>query len=66
MNHSESPKAGVGRRGLIAGLVSGLGVAVLALGARKAGARGKARKAVQGPILYRRGAEAERYLKTLD
>jgi hypothetical protein len=67
MKQTESTRATLGRRSFFAGLVSGLGVAALALGGRKAlaGRSRPARKGEAGPVLYRRSAEAERYLKTL-
>ena len=63
MDHTESRKPGVGRRGFFAGLAAGLGIAALAAGARKVGAV-TARK-VRGPVLYRRTEETERYLKSI-
>jgi hypothetical protein len=67
MDHTQEPKAGVGRRNFFAGLVSGLGVAALVLSGRKARAAGgkPARKGDRRPILYRRTAETDRYLKTM-
>lgn len=57
--------SGVNRRGFFAGLASGLGVAAIALGARKA--RGDSQQERRrGPVLYRRTEETERYLRTLD
>jgi hypothetical protein len=64
MKHTESPKAGLGRRGFFAGLAAGLGIAALAAGARKVHAT--AQKRLRGPELYRHTAEADRYFKTMD
>ncbi|HEX9843450.1 MAG TPA: hypothetical protein VGC20_11905 [bacterium] len=61
---TEMPKAGLGRRGFFAGLAAGLGLAAVAAGARKVTAKVMPR--VQGPVLYQRGEEAERYRKSLD
>ena len=58
----------LGRRGFLAGLLTGAGVAAaLGVAPRKAAAK---KKLTQGPspaepILYRRTKEAERYYKTL-
>lgn len=63
MNASDTPNAGLGRRGLFAGLAAGLGLAAVAAGARKVQAKLSTR--VKGPVLYQRGGEAERYRKSL-
>ena len=57
-------KSGVNRRGLFAGIATGLGLAAVALSGRKADAEPKQAPA-KGPVLYRRGVEAERYFKTM-
>ena len=64
MERTESSKSGVNRRGLFAAVAAGLGVAAVALGGRKASAGAKPKPAA-GPVLYRRGEEAERYFKTM-
>ena len=65
MKRSGTESSGVNRRGFFAGLASGLGIAAVALGARKArgGSQPERRR---GPVLYQRTEETERYLKTLD
>jgi hypothetical protein len=63
---SQHRKYSVPRRTLLAGLLAGLGVASLALGFGKGGApRAEAAPAEEGPILYRRTPEVERYYRTL-
>jgi hypothetical protein len=64
MNATQTPASGLGRRGFFAGLAAGLGIAALAMGARKVQAR--VQRTLRGPVLYRRTEETERYLKTLD
>jgi len=68
MKSDANSKSTVGRRGLLAGLATGLGVAAAAAGTRKASAEGTvpAAPASTGPILYRRTAEADRYYRTMD
>ncbi len=65
MKQATTETNGVNRRGFFAGLASGLGVAAVALGARKVRAAARPERP-QGPVLYRRTAETERYLRTLD
>jgi hypothetical protein len=64
MTHSDTPKSGIGRRGFFAAVVSGVGIAALAAGARKV--KATAQRRLGWPVLYRRGEEADRYFKTLD
>ena len=63
MNHTETPKAGIDRRGFFTGLVAGLGIAALAAGARKV--KAAATERLRGPVLYRRTAETDRYFKSM-
>lgn len=65
MKSTERDQTGLGRRGLFAGMLAGLGAAALTLGGRKVRARGARAKAGTGEVLYRRSDEADRYLKTL-
>ncbi|MBI4081582.1 MAG: hypothetical protein HY423_03120 [Candidatus Lambdaproteobacteria bacterium] len=63
---SQHQKYNVPRRTLLAGLLAGLGVASLALGIGRGGPRrAAAAPAEEGPILYRRTPEVERYYRTL-
>lgn len=63
MKHTETAGNGINRRGFFAGLATGLGIAAVAAGARKV--RAKVTERFSGPVLYRRTAETERYLKSL-
>ncbi len=64
MNQTESRKPGVGRRGFLAGLAAGLGIAALAIRGRKVQAT-PTKQQKSGPVLYRRTAETDRYFKSL-
>ena len=61
---------GSDRRNFLVGLLTGAGVAAVAMGAMAGGGKKNLRREEQGadqaePVLYRRTAEAERYYKTL-
>ncbi len=58
-----------GRRGFLAGLLTGVGAATLIGGVRGGKSEAKEKEPEQkpsGPILYRRTPEIEKYYKTLE
>ena len=61
----QNGKAGFRRRAFVAGLLGGLGVAGTVLAAAPQQPKGPREDARQGPVLYRRTREVERYFKTL-
>lgn len=62
------PHKGFNRRVFFAGLIGGVGVATTALasGVSRKRASQKAEDVPEGPVLYRRTADVERYFNTLD
>lgn len=65
---TNSERSELGRRGFVASMLAGAGLASAALFGRRARAAGASRQQdkAAGPVLYRRTAETDRYFKTLD
>ena len=65
MSTDSESQTGKARRTFLARLLAGMGAAALLSGPRRARAAKHRQTQAEGPILYRRSPETERYYRTL-